>query len=246
MSTLYTKKAPGTAPTVIEGQSESRANGSPNHVPVPSKEKNMTIIAQFDATAKYSDDDVKHPMVLDRPKAPDADNVNVDATDEGQAEHVNVPDVVAPHIAAWNRLSEAAEPWVSNRDPHPRSAGQFVPWCAECVSAKEEGEVAHPLSDRKQVHESHPVYVYTGHSGTIKHQGGVSGLPSLAITATRTTKRTLNPESRAQFIAIRRFTDGEHYRVAELSISEAQELVDALQAAIDLATGRDDFDEAGA
>ena len=44
--TLHTKRAPATAPTVIEGQSESRANGSPNHVPVPSKEKNMFMIEQ--------------------------------------------------------------------------------------------------------------------------------------------------------------------------------------------------------
>src|SRR5690606_32026208 len=103
--------------------------GVEGNVPVPTKEKNMSIIEQT------------------------TDNVN--AGDDGEvAEPVNVPDVVAPHIAAWNRLAEATDRVVDAEKPHPRNEGKFIPWCVECVDARDGGRPAHPIEQGSVVHRS--------------------------------------------------------------------------------------------
>ncbi|MFH6687308.1 hypothetical protein QVL82_00515 [Cellulosimicrobium funkei] len=194
--------------------------GIEGNVPVPTKEKNTPMIEQT------------------------ADNRN--AADESEvAEKVNVPDIVAPHIAAWNRLAEASDRVVDAEKPHPRNEGKYIPWCVECVDARDGERPAHPIEQDEIVHRSDRAHLVLD-LGTPELHGGWAALPTIDVSVIRYLKnRSENSKGHRIQLEYRHGIDGGKV-IPAMTITVAREFISMLQAAIDLATGRDDFDEAGA
>lgn len=155
-------------------------------------------------------------------------------TDEFVATRDTLPAVVAPQIAEWNRFVDATDPIVDAGQPDPLGGYDCPAWCE--AGRDVDGEHVHVVDVRGEQHESTKAHVLLSlYEGEDRQQ--YVRMPSLDVNVTATTR---HPRPRP-FIDVARTTTSGTTRVARMNVDEARALIRTLSAAVDLATGRDDW-----
>lgn len=156
---------------------------------------------------------------------------------------VALADVRAPHMSAWDRLVDVTNPLVPFGQPDPLAVDAFVPWCLRCQQAAAGvRDVAHIVGEERDHHQSAAAHVRLRCGGSAVWEDDGYQLPTIDV---RLNGLTTHATPRAVLEINRTNADG-RATVAHLTLAEARELVQVLEAAVDLATGRDDFDTPGA
>lgn len=152
---------------------------------------------------------------------------------------VALADVRAPHLSAWDRLVDATNPLVPFGQPDPLAADAYVPWCLRCQEAAAGvREHAHVVGEHREFHRSAIAHVGIRAAGPSTWEESGFRIPGLGVRL-----QGLTSEASPRLVVDLRLNRlGETKSIAVLTIPEIRELVRALEAVVDLATGRDDFD----